>query len=75
MALTRFKAACAQLNFRVNAISTGGSDVNILRGKGLDAVLLGCGYEKAHGTEERIAIQEIERMMGVARALLVLAKE
>ena len=75
-ALTRFEAACKQLNLKMNAIPTGGgSDVNILRGKGLDALLLGCGYEKAHSTEERIAIQEIERMLGVARVLLVLAKE
>ncbi|MDY0289015.1 MAG: M20/M25/M40 family metallo-hydrolase [Sphaerochaeta sp.] len=74
-ALIRFEAACVQLNLKMNAIPTGGgSDVNILRGKGLDALLLGCGYEKAHSTEERIAIQEIERMLGVARALLVLAQ-
>lgn len=71
-ALSRFKAACAHINLPMHAIPTGGgSDVNILRGKGLDAVLLGCGYEKAHSTEERIAIQEIGKMARVAKALLM----
>lgn len=46
-ALSRFKDACADLNIPMDAISTGGgSDVNILRAVGIDAVLLGCGYEK-----------------------------
>ncbi|HKM07913.1 MAG TPA: M20/M25/M40 family metallo-hydrolase [Sphaerochaeta sp.] len=71
-ALFRFKEACAQINLPMHAIPTGGgSDVNILRGKGLDAVLLGCGYEKAHSTEERIAINEIEKMERVAKELLM----
>lgn len=74
-ALSRFKEACATLNLPMNAISTGGgSDVNILRARGIDAVLLGCGYEKAHSTEERIAIQEIEKMERVATELLIMAK-
>jgi len=74
-ALSCFKTACSQINLPMDAISTGGgSDVNILRGKGLDAVLLGCGYEKAHSTEERIAIQEIGKMARVAKALLMAAK-
>ena len=49
--------------------------MNILRGKGIDAVLLGCGYEKAHSTEERVAINEIEKMERVATALLMGAKD
>lgn len=74
-ALSRFKAACAHLNLPMHAIPTGGgSDVNILRGKGLDAVLLGCGYEKAHSTEERVAINEMEKMERVAKELLMMAK-
>ncbi len=55
----------------MHAIPTGGgSDVHILWGKGLDAVPLGCGYEKDHSTEERIAINEIEKMERVAKELL-----
>ena len=70
-ALSRFKDACAALNIPMDAISTGGgSDVNILRAGGIDAVLLGCGYEKAHSSEESIAIKEIEKMANVAKALL-----
>lgn len=72
-ALSRFQTACEHLNLRVNAIpSGGGSDVNILRAKGVDALLLGCGYEKAHSNEEQIAIGEIERMAFVANQLLLL---
>ncbi len=70
--LSRFKAACEELNLPLHAIPTGGgSDVNILRAKGIDAVLLGCGYENAHSFEERIAIQEIGKMAEVAKALLM----
>ncbi|HKM08331.1 MAG TPA: M20/M25/M40 family metallo-hydrolase [Sphaerochaeta sp.] len=75
-ALSRFKAACADLNLPMYAIPTGGgSDANILRAKGIDAVLLGCGYEKAHSSDERIAIKEIKNMVALANQLLLLSKE
>jgi len=75
-ALSQFHDACKQLNIPLNIIpSGGGSDVNILREKGLDALLLGAGYEKAHSTEERIAIQEIKNMVALANQLLLLSKE
>lgn len=75
-ALSRFKAACEDLNLPMYAIPTGGgSDANILRAKGIDAVLLGCGYEKAHSSDERIAIKEIKNMVALANQLLLLSKE
>ncbi len=46
----------------------GGSDANILVGKGLPSVILGIGMEKVHSTEEFIPIQQL-----VAGAQLVVA--
>ena len=46
----------------------GGSDANILNGKGLPSVILGIGMEKVHSKEEYITIQQL-----VAGAELVLA--
>lgn len=46
----------------------GGSDANILVGKGLPSVILGIGMEKVHSTEEHISIQQL-----VAGAELVVA--
>ncbi len=46
----------------------GGSDANILVGKGLPSVILGIGMEKVHSTEEFISIKQL-----VAGAELVVA--
>ncbi len=46
----------------------GGSDANILVGKGLPSVILGIGMEKVHSTQEFIAIKQL-----VAGAELVVA--
>ncbi len=37
----------------------GGSDANILNSKGILSVVLSCGYEKVHTTEERIALDQL----------------
>ncbi len=66
-----FKAACLSCSIPyTEAVSQGGSDVNIFRANGIDAVLLGAGYTGAHGTEEAIAIEEIGRLALLARALV-----
>ncbi|NLY54052.1 MAG: M20/M25/M40 family metallo-hydrolase [Firmicutes bacterium] len=52
-----------------NLVPTGGgSDANILVGKGLPSVILGIGMEKVHSTEESISIEQL-----VAGAELVVA--
>ncbi len=66
-----FKAACRARSIPYReAVSQGGSDVNIFRANGIDAVLLGAGYTGAHGTEESIAIEEIGRLALLAQALV-----
>ncbi len=37
----------------------GGSDANIFNSRGLTAVVLSCGYEKVHTTEERIHLEQL----------------
>jgi tripeptide aminopeptidase len=37
----------------------GGSDANIFNSRGLPTVVLSCGYQKAHTTEERIALDQL----------------
>lgn len=39
--------------------SGGGSDANIFNNRGVPAVVLSCGYEKAHTTEERISLEQL----------------
>jgi len=66
-----FHQACNACNIPYNAISSGGgSDVNMLRAHGIDAVLLGVGYEKAHSTQERISKKELEKLVQIAEQLL-----
>lgn len=37
----------------------GGSDANIFNSRGIPSVVLSCGYEKVHTTEERIALEQL----------------
>jgi tripeptide aminopeptidase len=37
----------------------GGSDANIFNSRGIPSVVLSCGYEKVHTTEERIALDQL----------------
>ena len=38
----------------------GGSDANIFNSRGLEAVVLSCGYEQVHTTAERISVGQLE---------------
>lgn len=71
LSLSTFQACCKDIGLVSNAISTGGgSDVNILRNKGLDALLLGAGYTGGHSVQEKITFSEMEKMLQVALQLL-----
>ncbi|SMG22818.1 M20/M25/M40 family metallo-hydrolase [Dethiosulfovibrio salsuginis] len=60
--------ALGEIGLTPKVTSTGGgSDANVLNYKGLPAVNLGIGYQRAHSTEEHISIESIETM---ARATL-----
>lgn len=48
----------------------GGSDVNALRLKGLDCVLLANGPEDVHTAEERVAARDLDAMLAVCEAIL-----
>jgi tripeptide aminopeptidase len=48
----------------------GGSDVNALRLKGLDCVLLANGPEAVHTAEERVAARDLDRMLEVCDAIV-----
>lgn len=55
--------AMAKLNIPYNPKSTGGgSDTNILSGKGLSAVTLGIGLFNAHSVDEYIAVDDLIKL-------------
>jgi tripeptide aminopeptidase len=43
-------------------ISGGGADTNIYAAQGLAAVTLGCGMDRIHSTEERLAVADLESL-------------
>jgi tripeptide aminopeptidase len=56
----RAAAAARKLGLPVRFKSTGGgSDANIFNSRGVPSVVLSCGYEKVHTTEERIPLQQL----------------
>ena len=55
----------------VRAAIGGGSDVNALRLKGLECVLLANGPEAVHTAEERVSARDLDRMLDVCEAILV----
>jgi tripeptide aminopeptidase len=72
-ALLQFKKACATLKLPYKATkSGGGSDTNILRGYGIDAITLASGYTKAHSTEESIPLESFETLIEL---IITLAKK
>lgn len=54
------KEASLELNAEIKTgISNGGSDANILNGKGLNTVVMGIGMQKVHSTSEYIEIKDM----------------
>lgn len=51
-------------------VTGGGSDANILASKGLPAVALSCGMTDVHGVGESIAVDQMEKMVGVILAIV-----
>ena len=53
-------AAAGRIGVPVRFKSTGGgSDANIFNSRGVETVVLSCGYEKVHTTAERISIEQL----------------
>lgn len=66
------EAACADVGVDASLFTTGGgSDANIFAGRGVPTLALSCGMQHVHGTDERIAIQDLEALaeLTVAAAL------
>lgn len=56
----RAAEAARELGLPVRFKSTGGgSDANHFNNRGIPAVVLSCGYERVHTTEERIALEQL----------------
>jgi len=51
--------------------SGGGSDANIYNSRGVPTVVLSCGYEKVHTTEERIPLEQLAKLMEWVMAIIV----
>ncbi|MFX1411748.1 MAG: peptidase M20, partial [Promethearchaeota archaeon] len=47
----------------------GGSDANVFNERGISAIVLGCGMEKPHTTDERIAVASLNKLAELATAL------
>ena len=64
-------AACRKLGKEVSFIkSGGGSDANIMNGKGIPAVNIGVGMSNVHTTAEYIAIKDLEAAAQMVEKLL-----
>ncbi len=69
-ALARFRAVCEQMSLPYEGVPTGGgSDTNILRGMGYDAITLANGYFNAHSGSERIEEASLHTMVELITAL------
>ncbi len=70
--LQRVEECCSKLGLEPSRVSTGGgSDANILYGKGYNAVTLGIGMSKVHTTDEFI---EIDSLTGCAELVAEIMK-
>lgn len=70
-ALRNFKAVCEQLSLPFEGVPTGGgSDTNILRNLGYDAVTLANGYYNAHSVSEEIEEASLDTMVNLIPALV-----
>lgn len=54
--------------------SGGGSDANVINGKGIQVINLGVGYEKIHTTKERISVEELIKTSELVLSLINQAK-
>jgi tripeptide aminopeptidase len=57
------------------ALSGGGADANVFNERGLRCLNLANGMQDIHTPDERIAVDDLERMVDVTLALLDVARE
>jgi tripeptide aminopeptidase len=67
----KYEAVCNELGIPVNYISTfGGSDNNNFVKNGIDGIVVSCGYNNAHTTEEYITVAELEKTAAIILNLI-----
>ncbi len=76
-ALDTVRAACLQIGITPTTFSTGGgSDANVIAALGVETLALSCGMTGVHGTQEEIAVADLEGLadlcVAVARQLTFL---
>lgn len=52
------------------AATGGGSDANVINGKGIPTAVLGVGYEEIHSTRERMPLDQLELLAEWALAII-----
>ena len=52
-------------------ISGGGSDANVIAGFGIPTVNLSVGYEEIHTTNERIPVEELEKLADLLEEIVI----
>jgi len=62
-------AAKAGLEFGIFA-GGGGSDANVINGHGVPTIALACGYEEIHTTNERMPIEELNKLVEMTVAVI-----
>lgn len=63
--------AVQRLGLQPKVIGTGGgSDANILNGKGIPTVVLGVGYENIHSTKESMRVEQLPAGAGLVASLI-----
>ena len=65
-----FSRAARAMGFEPKFVAGGGgSDANVFNARGIPSIVLGCGFEKLHTTEERIAVASLVKLAELATAL------
>jgi tripeptide aminopeptidase len=60
------RKACENVGLKASTVSTGGgSDTNVLNGKGIKSVNLGIGAKKPHTLEEYLRIEDLVNISGI----------
>jgi tripeptide aminopeptidase len=63
----RFKKACERLGLETGFIpGGGGSDANVFNAHGIESIVLGCGMENPHTTDERISLADLATLAKLA---------
>jgi tripeptide aminopeptidase len=67
-----YDAACKALGIEPKHISTfGGSDNNNFVKNGIDGIVISCGYQNAHTTDEYTTVSELERTARIVLNLVI----